>query len=93
VSVECDSEQHQTIKAVAWTAIVMWPIGATLAALVLSFFAHADRVFKNGELSRPALRSAISFLHLDYKPEYWFWEPLPSACAPNTKRETAHAHF
>ena len=67
-----------------------------MAALLLSFFAHADRVFENPKLSRPALSSAISFLHLDYKPEYWFWEPLPSAytrLTQSARQRHMHARF
>ena len=77
VSVRCGSPEHQTIKMIAWLAIFIWPIGATFAAFYLSFLAHADQVFKDPKRSRPALRHAISFLYIEYKPEFWWWEPMP----------------
>ena len=77
VSVRCGSDEHNAIKGVAWLAIATWPIGATIAAFVLSFLAHADAIYHNPKLSRPRLRHAISFLHSEYKPQFWWWEPLP----------------
>ena len=77
VSVRCGGKEHEAIERVAWVAIAIWPFGAIFAASALSFFAHLGRVYNNPELARPKLRQAISFLHIEYKPDFWWWEPLP----------------
>jgi len=72
VAVSCGSEQYQTISAIAWTVIVIYPIGVLLVSSVLIIRARKAILLER----RTELSEAISFLHKDYKPDYAWWEVM-----------------
>ena len=70
VSIECDSPEHASVMAVAWVAIVVYPIGIWLGCAALLWKASAAIV--SGEPT-PFSRS-ISLLHREYKATTYWWE-------------------
>ena len=73
VSVVCGETHHRQIQAVAVFAIMVWPLNMLVLSAVLLFKArHAIKDPK----SKSALKEAISFLHRDYEPRCWYWEPI-----------------
>jgi uncharacterized membrane protein YhaH (DUF805 family) len=70
VSIECDSPEHASVMAVAWVAIVVYPIGIWLGCVALLWKASAAIV--SGEPT-PFSRS-ISLLHREYKATTYWWE-------------------
>ena len=72
VSIECYSPAHDTVRAVAYVAIALYPIGNTLLFGALLFFAR-DSIVRN----RPTkLSTSIAFLYREYRTAFLFWEVI-----------------
>lgn len=70
VGVVCDTEDHATIIALAWTAVAVYPIGMLAFTSVLLACARQAIVSR-----RPtALSRATSFLWESYHPDFFWWE-------------------
>ena len=70
VSIECHTSNHGEVKALAWIAILLYPIGllGTFAALL---FAARHAIFTE----RPTVLSqTIAFLHRDFDKDFFWWE-------------------
>jgi hypothetical protein len=70
VSVECYSPEHDLIQSIATIAICVYPIG--LMVLYGTLLGFARRTIQSGR--RTALSVAISFLHQEYEPQFFWWE-------------------
>jgi hypothetical protein len=70
VAVECNSIEHDDVRRLAWVAICVYPVGLLVLNAILLFTARRAIVSK-----RPTtLSKSISFLHKQYKPEFFWWE-------------------
>ena len=64
------NDAHEHVKAVAWPLVVLWPVGVPSIYIALLVLCRGNLVTHTpSPLSR-----AISFLHSEYKPEYFWWE-------------------
>ena len=69
-SFEADFSQHKDAKALAWAAILFYPIG--LLVLNAALLCAARDAIRS---SRPtALSRSISFLYREFKPHLFWWE-------------------
>lgn len=71
--VECDDgPEYAQVRATAVVFMLLWPIGMPIVFLLLLF-----RSRKAIQSRRPnALSNAIKFLHKEYEPAFFWWEPL-----------------
>lgn len=70
VAIECGSEAHAQARALAVFAIIAYPVGIWLAFAALLF--RARRAIRSGR--HDELSGAISFLHIEYRPTFFWWE-------------------
>jgi len=70
-SIRCyTSDAHARLRSTASVLVVLWPIGVpVMYAILLMLARKAIRNHTPNHLVR-----SISFLHRDYKPEYFYWE-------------------
>lgn len=81
VAIQCDTQPHYDALALAWAAIVIYPIGLLLVNAALLFAArHAISSGRPTDLSR-----AIAFLYREYEPHLFWWEVTCRANASITK--------
>jgi len=73
LSVQCDTDEHDQIKAVAWYMIAIWPVGMQLLWAGLLF---SNRKVLLQPTMTNALKKATAFLTGGYKPEYYYWESV-----------------
>ena len=73
-SVECGSHEHSRLVAGAIGLVFLWPIGVPAFFCALLFAAHSRKERGSMELFR-----AVSFLHGEYKDEFFFWELIELA--------------
>ena len=70
VAIECGSTKYDDARALAWVAIVLYPIG--LLGLFGGLLFAARHAIQQ---RRPtALSEAIGFLHCEFEPQFFFWE-------------------
>ena len=70
VAVECGTAEHDKAKALAWVAIILYPIGLLALNGALLFAARGAIV-----MNRPTpLSRAIAFLYREYLPHIFWWE-------------------
>lgn len=70
VSIQCHTEQHASVEALASLAIAIYPVGLLLLVAFLLF--KSRKAIRSNTPSR--LSAAISFLHREYKPHLFWWE-------------------
>ena len=70
--VECYTAEHDDVKAVAWGFFAVWPIGFPL--LYVGLLVACRDAICTGKPSK--LATATRFLWREYKPDYFWWEPL-----------------
>jgi hypothetical protein len=70
VSIECTTEEHASLTTVAWTAVVIYPVGLFFGCLVMLWKASTAIV---SDKPTPFSRS-ISFLYREYKVKTYWWE-------------------
>ena len=70
VSIECGTAAHDHAKALAWVAIVLYPIGLLVFNGALLLAARRAIISKK----HTALSRATAFLHREYKPLLFWWE-------------------
>ena len=71
-SVSCGSEEHKSIKRLAWGGITIYGFGIPVMYLVLLAIERRSLL-----MQRPTkLAKALAFLHKSYLPHYWYWELL-----------------
>ena len=65
VSIQCGSEEHTTVKQLAWSAVFMYPVGLLIlnAALLLK----ARRTIVSGRTT--PLSHALKFLYKEFEPQ------------------------
>jgi hypothetical protein len=69
VSIECDTDDHTSAKALALLAIALYPIGLLLLFARLLFLARG--AITSG---RPTpLSTALGFLHREFEPRFYWW--------------------
>ena len=93
LAISCDAPftpEYARLRAIAWVLIFLWPIGMLVlyAALLL-----ACRSTLVNEDPATTLVRATRFLHIDYKPQYFFWEggtTTPQTAAIRTPRGPSH---
>lgn len=72
VSVECDSSDHWEIIVAAWFAVAIYPVGLLFVSSYLLLQARsAIRNYTPTRWSR-----AIEFLHHEFEPHCFLWEPF-----------------
>lgn len=70
MQIECNTEAHHGVKAIAWVGIVVYSFGLVVLFGILIFKARLA-ILK----SKPtALSRAIQFLHGEYRPMFCYWE-------------------
>ena len=69
-SVECGTEEHDSIRLLAGFLIGVWPLGSLL--LFSSLLIPCGRSIRTRSPS--ALALATAFLHREYKPKWYWWE-------------------
>ncbi len=70
VSIQCYTDQHDEAIALAWVALLVYPIG-TLALNAALLYAARHAILNN----KPTpLSVAIAFLHREFEPQYFWWE-------------------
>ena len=67
-AVECDLEEHKSLKRLASGLIVLWPVGWPVLFAALLFASRTTARWA------PELSRAVSFLHVEYKPTLFYWE-------------------
>jgi len=72
LSIECDTEQHWQIKRIAFVFFAIWPVGMPLLYLLMLWPCRVALL----EARSTPLTHATSFLHQEYTPQYFAWEPL-----------------
>ena len=70
VSIECGTDNHERAEALAWVAIVIYPVG--LLALNAALLFRARRAIRTQKAT--ALSRAIAFVHREYEPHIFWWE-------------------
>jgi hypothetical protein len=70
ISVECETEEHDTVLALAWGAISVYAFGLLALNAMLLYCARTAIRTKRST----ALSEAISFLYCEYKPFVYYWE-------------------
>jgi len=70
VSIDCDSDQWNEVGLLAWTAIVIYPIGLLAATAVMLWIASSS--IADGRKTQ--FSSAISFLYSEYNVATFWWE-------------------
>jgi hypothetical protein len=70
VSMTCEGEEHERAKAVAWIAVLIYPVG--LLAFNASLLLVSRRDILAGHSS--TLAEATTFLHGDYVRHFYAWE-------------------
>ena len=73
VNVRCESAEHTRIKAVAWVAICLYPIGWTATTAALLFVAREPIT---GRAEPTDLSRALRFVYGEFEPGYYWWELL-----------------
>ncbi|KAL1498936.1 hypothetical protein AB1Y20_013457 [Prymnesium parvum] len=72
VSIRCDgSDEYNQILGTAWALIAVWPIG--MVALYAALLLPCHALIAHDKMDAPLVR-ATSFLHRDYKADYFWWE-------------------
>ena len=99
MSIECNTTRdarYVNALAVAWAAILMYPIGMILLHGALLVAARRSII---GELPPTALSTAISFIWRDFSPDFFWWELVearrtlkiePPGCLHISAHRTAH---
>ena len=76
VRVACDSPGHESIKAWAWLAIFIYPVGWTATTACILFVARKSIL----GLQKPtALSNALSFVYSEFEPAFFWWEVIEMA--------------
>ena len=71
-SVECGSEDHESITDLAIGFIVLWPVGS-----IVLFMSLLAACYKPLQAKTPtALTRATAFLHREYETTYFWWEAV-----------------
>jgi len=71
-SLECSTGEYARSRDWAYALIALWPVGVPLLySTVLAASRKADTARGPSKLSR-----AVGFLHRDYKPRFFWWEPI-----------------
>ena len=65
VSIECGTDEHAQTQALAWIAIIIYPVGLILLNALL--LVRARRAIEFGPQTE--LSMALNFLHSEYKPQ------------------------
>jgi hypothetical protein len=69
VSIECNSPEHTSVMAIAWVAVMIYPVGMWFACLALLWkISPVVQTGKHTPLSR-----SISFLYDEYKVSMYWW--------------------
>ena len=76
VSIECNTPAHSRARLLAWTAIVLYPIGMLALNAGLLFTA---RHTIHGDAAPTVLSEAIAFLYQEYEPVFFWWELIEMA--------------
>ena len=76
VSVQCGTAEHDEVIALAWVAIILYPIGM-LALIGGQLFAARHAILTN---KHTALSLAIGFLYREYETQFFWWEVRPHHC-------------
>ena len=77
VTVQCYTDDHYRIRSLAWFAVSVYAIGFIVVVFLLLYTARHAIIDK-----RPTrLSRALSFLHREYDPAFYFWE-----CCEMTRR-------
>ena len=70
VAIQCGTHEHDDAQALAWAAIILYPVG--LLALNAALLFAARKAILSG---RPtALSRSISFLYREFEPHLFWWE-------------------
>ena len=74
IGIECDTRlpEYWKVRNLAYALMVIWPVGMPLAFLLALL--PIRTLLREERSSR--LTRATAFLHRDYKPSLFFWEPL-----------------
>jgi hypothetical protein len=72
VSIECDTDDHSGIKALAWTAVIIYPVGVVLTVAYLLW--KAKPAITSGATT-PFTKS-IQFLFNEYNEVTYWWEVM-----------------
>ena len=74
-SVECYTEDHESIADLAIGLIALWPAGS-----LILFTSLLVACYKPLQAKRPnALTRATTFLHREYKKKFYWWEAVELA--------------
>ena len=68
--------EYQHANAIAWMAIVLYPVGVPAVFLLLLFTCRKSLLGKEKETP---LSHALNFLHSEYKPQFFYWEVVELA--------------
>ena len=72
MAIQCNTREHGDVKGLAWSAIIIYPIGLIVLYGTLLFKArHAILTGRETALSR-----AIRFLYREYHPHFFWWEVI-----------------
>lgn len=64
--------EYARVKLIAAALIAVWPVGMPLAFVIVLFsMRHSFRTCRATRLTR-----ATSFLHHEFEPQFFFWEPI-----------------
>jgi hypothetical protein len=73
LTVRCmdSSPEYTRLTNVAWILVALWPIG--MLVVYTAMLLPCGKTLIHGEPATPLVR-ATAFLHIDYKPHYFWWE-------------------
>ena len=83
-SIQCNTGRHAQLKLLAGFLIALWPVGVPclFAALMLASRSRSRKMASRKASWAVTLSRSISFLHAEYRDEYWFWEYARSELNP-----------
>ena len=70
VSIQCGTGEHDDAKALAWAAILFYPVGLLVLNAALLFTAR--KAILSGR--HTTLSRGISFLYREFEPHLFWWE-------------------
>jgi len=78
VSVECTTEHgnYDSILGITWVFFAIWPVGVTVLYLILLYIASPAINGKKTHFNIELLAQATNFLHKEYDPAFYWWEPV-----------------
>ena len=71
VSIQCDTSEHETLQALAFVFVLLWPVG--MVGLFIGILVYNRKELGVGEAHNTSAKAAL-FLTSGFKDKYFYWE-------------------